>query len=60
MSGNQGQAGITILITDKSCLQEKHSEQFAHKGNCSSKDRTIVNIYAPNTVAPDFIFKKRQ
>lgn len=26
MSGNQSQAGITVLVTDKSCLQEKHSE----------------------------------
>ena len=61
MNGNPNKAGITILITDRSCLQGKHSKNIkechlhANKGNSSLKDRTIVNIYVSNIVAPDFI-----
>lgn len=61
MNGNPNQAGITILMTDRSCLQGKYKRKplHANKGNSSLKDRTIVNIYiyiyVSNIVAPDLI-----
>ena len=60
-NGNQKKAGVAILISDKidfkiktvTCDKEGHYIMI--KGSIQEEDRTIVNIYAPNTGAPQYI-----
>ena len=47
--GRQKKAGVTILISDKTDLK------IMTKGSIQEKDITIVNIYAPNIGAPQYI-----
>ena len=54
-------AGVAILISDKIDLKiktitrDKEGHYIMIKGSIQEEDVTIVNIYAPNTGAPQYI-----
>jgi exonuclease III len=60
-SGPRKQEGVAILISDKvdfkptliKCDKEGHS--ILIKGEVDQKEITIINLYAPNVNAPNFI-----
>ena len=60
-NGNQKKAGVAILISDKidfkikTITRDKDGRYLMIKGSIQEKDITIVNIYAPNTGAPQYI-----
>ena len=60
-NGNQKKAGVPILISDKidfkikNVTRDKEGHYIMIKGSIQEEDITIVNIYAPNIEAPQFI-----
>ena len=60
-NGNQKKVGVAILISDKIDFQIKNvtSDKEGHyimfKGSIQEEDITIINIYAPNIGAPQYI-----
>ena len=62
-NGKQKKAGIAILISDKIELnikkitRDKEGYYTIVKGSVQEEDITIVNIYAPNIGAPQYIRK---
>ena len=60
-NGNQKKAGIAILTSDKIDLKikkitrDKEEHYIMIKGSIQEEDIIIVNIYAPNTGAPQYI-----
>ena len=58
---NQKKAGIAIIISDKTDLKikniirDKKGHYIMIRGSIQEKDITIVNIYAPNIEAPQYI-----
>ena len=60
-NGKQKKAGVGILISDKisftikKIIRDKEGHYIMIKGSIQEEDRTIVNIYAPNTGAPQYI-----
>ena len=60
-NGRQKKAGVVILISDKIDLKiknikrDKKGQDLVIKGSIQEKDITIVNIYAPNIGAPQYI-----
>ena len=62
-NGKQKKAGVAILISDKIDLKiktitrDKEGHYIMIKGSIQEEDITIVNIYAPNIVAPQYIRK---
>ena len=60
-NGKQNKAGVTILISDKIYLKiknitrDKEGHYIMIKGSIQEEDITIVNIYAPNIGAPQYI-----
>ena len=60
-NGSQKKAGIAILISDKIDLKtktitrDKEGHYITIKGSNQEEDITIVNIYAPNIGAPQYI-----
>ena len=60
-NGNQKKAGVAILISEKvdfkikTITGDKEGHYITIKGSIEEEDITIVNIYAPNTGAPEFI-----
>ena len=60
-NGNQKKAGVAILISDKIDLKiktisrDKEGHHIMIKGSIQEEDITIVNIYAPNIGAPQYI-----
>ena len=58
-NGNQKKAGTAILISDKTDFKIKTEETKKDttliKGSTEVEDRTIVNTYAPNTGATQYI-----
>ena len=60
-NGNQKKAGVAILISDKidfkikSITRDKEGHYIMIKGSIQQEDITIVNIYAPNIGAPQYI-----
>ena len=60
-NGNQKKAGVAILISDKidfkskTITRDKEGHYIMIKGSIQAKDITIVNIYAPNIGAPQYI-----
>ena len=54
-NGKQKKAGIAILISDKIDLKIKITIYIMIKGSLQEEDITIVNIYAPNIGAPQYI-----
>ena len=62
-NGNQKKAGIAILISDKIdftikiITRDKEGHYIMIKGSNQEEDITILNIYAPNIGAPQYIRK---
>ena len=60
-NGKQKRAGVAILISEKIDLKikkitrDKEGHYIMIKGSIQEKDITIVNIYAPNIGAPQYI-----
>ena len=60
-SGKQKKAGVTILISDKTQLKiknitrHKEGHYIMIKESIQEEDITLVNIYTPNTGAPQYI-----
>ena len=60
-NGNQKKAGVAILIPDKidfktkTITRYKEGHYIMMKGSIQAEDITIVNIYAPNIGAPQYI-----
>ena len=60
-NGNQKKAGVAILISDKIDFKiktitiDKEGHYIMIKGSIQEEDITIVNLYAPNIGAPQYI-----
>ena len=60
-NGNQKKAGVVILISDKidfkikDVTRDKGGHYIMIKGSIQEKDITIINIYAPNIGASQYI-----
>ena len=60
-NGNQKKAGVAILKTDKidfktkTMTRDKEGHYIMIKGSIQEEEITIVNIYAPNIGAPQYI-----
>ena len=60
-NGNQKKAGVAIHISDKidfkikTITRDKERHYIIIKGSIQEEDITIVNIYAPNIGAPQYI-----
>ena len=60
-NGNQKTAGVAILISDKvdfeikTVTREKEGHYIMIKGSIQEEDIKIINIYAPNIRAPQYI-----
>ena len=60
-NGKQKKAGVAIFISDKIDLKikkitrDKEGHYIIIKGSIQKEDITIVNIYAPNIGAPQYI-----
>ena len=57
-NGKQKKARVAILISDKIDLKIKkitRDKEGYYKGSIQEKNITIVNIYAPNIGAPQYI-----
>ena len=60
-NGKQKKAGVAILISDKIDLKiknitkDKEGHYIMIRGSIQEEDITIINIYAPNTEAPQYI-----
>ena len=58
---DQKKAGVTILISDKldfeikAMIRNKEGHYIMIKGSIQEEDRTIINIYAPNIGAPQYV-----
>ena len=58
---DQKKAGVAILISDKidfktkSVKTDKEGHYIMIKGSIQEEDITIINIYAPNTGAPQYV-----
>ena len=64
-NGKQNKAVIAILISDKIDLKvkitkDKEGQYIVIKGSIQEEDITIVNIYAPNIGAPQYITQALQ
>ena len=60
-NGDQKKAGVAILISDKIDFKikvlkrEKEGHYIMIKGSIQNEDITIINIYAPNIGAPQYV-----
>ena len=59
-NGKQKKVGVAILISDKidfkiNIIRDKEGHYIMIKGSSQEEDITIVNIYAPNIGAPQYI-----
>ena len=58
---DQKKAGVAILISDKMDFKikagkrDKEGHYIMIKGSIQEEDITIINIYAPNTEAPQYL-----
>ena len=61
VNGDQKKAGLAILISDKidfeikAVKRDKERHYIMIKGSIQEEDITIINIYAPNIGAPQYI-----
>ena len=61
VNGNQKKAGVAIFISDKidfkikTITRDKKGHYLMIKGSIQEEDITIVNIFAPNIGAPQYI-----
>ena len=64
-NGKQKKTGVAILISDKrdlkikNFLRDKEEQYIMIKGSIQEEDITIVNTYAPNLGAPQYIRQKQ-
>ena len=60
-NGKQKKGGVAILISDKieemKIIRDKEGHCIMIKGSIQEEDITVVNIYAPNMGAPQYIRK---
>ena len=60
-NGDQKKAGVAILISDKidfeikAMKRDKEGHYIIIKGSIQEEDITIINIYAPNIGAPQYV-----
>ena len=60
-NGDQKKAGVAILISHKidfkikAVKRDKEGHYIMIKGSIQEEDITILNIYAPNIVAPQYV-----
>ena len=60
-NGNQKKSGVAILISDKidvkinNVTRDKEGHYVMIKGSIQEEDITLINIYAPNKGAPQYI-----
>ena len=60
-NGDQKKAGVAILISDKidfeikAMKSDKEGHYIMIKGSIQEEDITIINIYAPNIGAPQYV-----
>ena len=60
-NGDQKTAGVAILISDKidfeikTLKRDKEGHHIMIKGSIQEEAITIINIYAPNTGAPQYV-----
>ena len=60
-NGDQKKAGVAILISDKIDFQvkavkrDKEGHYIMIKGSIQEEDITIINMYAPNIGAPQYV-----
>ena len=60
-SRDQKKAGVAILISDKidfktkALKRDKEGHYIMIKGSIQEEDITIINIYAPNIEAPQYV-----
>ena len=60
-NGGQKRAGVAILISDKidfetnTMKRDKEGHYIMIKGSIQEEDITIINIYAPNIGAPQYV-----
>ena len=60
-NGNEKKAGVAILISDKidfkikNVIRDKEGHYIMIQGSIQEEDITIINIYAPNIGAPQYI-----
>ena len=60
-NGDQRRAGVAILISDKIDFQikavkrDKEGHYIMIRGSIQEEDITIINIYAPNIGAPQYV-----
>ena len=57
-NGHQKKSGVAILISDKIDFEiktMKRDKEGHYKGSIQEEDKTIINIYAPNIGAPQYI-----
>ena len=60
-NGNQKKAGIAIIVSDKidfkikTVTRDKEGHYIIIKGSIQEEDITIINVYAPNIGAPQYI-----
>ena len=53
--------GVAVLVSDKidfktnKVTRDKEGHYIMIKGSVQQEDITIINIYAPNTVAPTYV-----
>ena len=59
--GDQKKSGVAILISDKidfetkTVKRDKEGHYIMIKGSIQEEDITIINIYAPNIEAPQYV-----
>ena len=62
-NGDQKKTGVSIFISDKIVFEiktmkrDKEGYYIMIKGSTQEEDITIINIYAPNMGAPQYISK---
>ena len=60
-NGDQKKAGVAIVISDKidfktkAVKRDREGHCIMIKGSIQEEDITIINIYAPNTGAPQYV-----
>ena len=60
-NGEQKKAGVAILISDKidfeikAVKRDKDGHYIMMKGSIQEEDITVINIYAPNIGAPQYV-----
>ena len=62
-NGNQKKAGVAILVSDKidfkikTVTRDKEGNYIMVKGSIQKDDITVINVYAPNIGAPQYIWQ---